>query len=197
MQIPWCCLQCCVNSPIGNNVFHILQVAFASTSASCVNGALVYSSLDSRYLQSGCWKPLCGDPFRFWVVPVRPGCGWCFCFWACYSFPMFCQDSVLVFGLCVWGGALACLFSRCRVIWNCEFWGCIPKTHRIFANFHLFLNLLLGWSGRFANFFNVTVFVFGNTFPKLTFPNVAKHQEFIALRLIHTKHQRQCNIGPA
>ncbi len=30
----------CVNTPIGNNVFHFLQAAFASTSASCVNGAL-------------------------------------------------------------------------------------------------------------------------------------------------------------
>ncbi len=33
-------LQCCVNTPIGNNVFHFLRATFASTSASCVNGAL-------------------------------------------------------------------------------------------------------------------------------------------------------------
>ncbi len=32
------CLQCCVNTPIGNNVFHFLRATFAST-ASCVNGA--------------------------------------------------------------------------------------------------------------------------------------------------------------
>ena len=32
------CLQCCVNTSIGNNVFHFLRVTFASTSASCVNG---------------------------------------------------------------------------------------------------------------------------------------------------------------
>ena len=38
-QILWCCWQCCVNTPIGNNVFHFLQGAFESTSASCVNGA--------------------------------------------------------------------------------------------------------------------------------------------------------------
>ncbi len=39
-QILWCCLQCCVNTPFDHNVFHFLQAAFASTSASCVNGAL-------------------------------------------------------------------------------------------------------------------------------------------------------------
>ncbi len=33
------CFQCCVNTPIGNNVFHFLCATFASTSASCVNRA--------------------------------------------------------------------------------------------------------------------------------------------------------------
>ena len=40
MQILWSCRQCCVNIPIGNNMFHFLHETFASTSASCVNGAL-------------------------------------------------------------------------------------------------------------------------------------------------------------
>ena len=39
-QILWSCRQCCVNTPIGNNMFHFLLATFASTSVSCVNGAL-------------------------------------------------------------------------------------------------------------------------------------------------------------
>ncbi len=40
------CLQCCVNTPIGNNVFHFLLATFASTCASCVNGALANAPSD-------------------------------------------------------------------------------------------------------------------------------------------------------
>ena len=38
-QILWCCLQWCVNTPIGNNVFHFLhRLTFASTSVPCERG---------------------------------------------------------------------------------------------------------------------------------------------------------------
>ncbi len=51
-QILWSCRQCCVNTPIGNNMFHFLLATFASTSASCVNGTLRTEVLTKNVLQS-------------------------------------------------------------------------------------------------------------------------------------------------
>ena len=55
-QILWRCLQCCVNTSIGNNtcLFHFLQAEFASTSACCVNGASGF--LDSVPASCEIWE---------------------------------------------------------------------------------------------------------------------------------------------
>ncbi len=46
------CLQCCVNTPIGNNMFYFLCATFASTSASYVNGASDWDKLSQNTLVS-------------------------------------------------------------------------------------------------------------------------------------------------